>query len=398
MAKLLAVLALVAAAAPFLRAAGQEEGEGGARPSELLPFAVGAAPAGCDVGQGEWVYDEAAAPAYEEEACPYIPAELTCQAHGRPDKSYQHWRWQPRGCSLPSFNATVMLEMLRGKRMLFVGDSLNRAQYVSLLCLLHRAMPQGSSSFETVDALSIFRAKAYDATIEFYWAPLLAESNADSGVEHQLNDRVIRGAPMDRHSRFWKGADVLVFNSYLWWMTGDKIQILRGADNDMSKDIVEMGAEEAYRLVLHQVVRWLDGNVDPKRSRVFFVTASPTHASGQLWGDEAEGSNCHGHTKPIADASYWGSTSRAMLRVTGEVLGASPRVPVGVVNVTQMSEYRRDAHTQVYREQWAPPTKEQLADPKSYADCTHWCLPGVPDAWNELLYWKLFFPANDQAL
>lgn len=78
-----------------------QEGEGWSRPSELLPFAVGVAPEGCDVGQGEWVYDEAARPVYEEEACPYIPAELTCQAHGRPDKSYQHWRWQPRGCSLP---------------------------------------------------------------------------------------------------------------------------------------------------------------------------------------------------------------------------------------------------------------------------------------------------------
>jgi hypothetical protein len=67
----------------------------------LLPFAVGAAPAGCDVGVGEWVYDEAARPMYEEEACPYIQPHLTCQAHGRPDKSYQHWRWQPRGCDLP---------------------------------------------------------------------------------------------------------------------------------------------------------------------------------------------------------------------------------------------------------------------------------------------------------
>ena len=45
----------------------------------------------------------------------------------------------------------------------------------------------------------------------------------------------------------------------------------------MSKDIVEMQAEEAYRLVLYQVVRWLEHNVDPKNSRVFFVTASPTH-------------------------------------------------------------------------------------------------------------------------
>ena len=24
----------------------------------------------------------------------------------------------------------------------------------------------------------------------------------------------------------WLGADVLVFNSYLWWVAGDKIQIL----------------------------------------------------------------------------------------------------------------------------------------------------------------------------
>ena len=53
--------------------------------------------------------------------------------------------------------------------------------------------------------------------------------------------------------------------------------IRRGADNDLSKDIVEMKAAEAYRLVLHQVVRWLELNADPKNSRAFFVTASPTH-------------------------------------------------------------------------------------------------------------------------
>lgn len=124
------------------------------------PFAVGAAAAaGCDVGVGEWVYDEAARPWYEEEECPYIQPQLTCQAHGRPDTAYQHWRWQPRGCSLPSFNATLMLEMLRGKRMMFVGDSLNRGQYVSLVCLLHRSIPESSKSMETFDSLTVFRAK-----------------------------------------------------------------------------------------------------------------------------------------------------------------------------------------------------------------------------------------------
>lgn len=387
--KLLAVLALLAAAA----AAQGGDGDG----AGPLPFAVGAAPAGCDVARGEWVRDEAARPAYHEWECPYIQPQLTCQAHGRPDKGYQGWRWQPRECSMPSFNATLMLEMLRGKRMLFVGDSLNRGQYVSLLCLLHRAIPDAGKSFETVDSLSIFRAKDYDATIEFYWAPMLAESNSDDAVVHRVDDRVIRGAPMDKHSRFWKGADILVFNSYLWWVAGDKIQILRGADNDMSKDIVEMKAEEAYRLVLYQVVRWLEHNVDPKNSRVFFVTASPTHTDSKQWGDEAEGGNCYNQTSPISDPSYRGSTSREMQRVTAEVLATS-RVPVGVVNITRLSEYRRDAHTQTYKKQWAEPTAEQRADPRTYADCTHWCLPGVPDTWNELLYWKLFFPSNDQVL
>jgi hypothetical protein len=60
-----------------------------------------------------------------------------------------------------SFNATLMLEMLRGKRMLFVGDSLNRGQYVSLVCLLHRAIPESSKSMETFDSLTVFRAKVF---------------------------------------------------------------------------------------------------------------------------------------------------------------------------------------------------------------------------------------------
>jgi hypothetical protein len=63
-----------------------------------------------------------------------------------------------------------------------------------------------------VDSLNIFRAKDYDATIELYWAPMLAESNSDGAAV--LDDRLIRSAPMNKHSTFWKGADVLVFNSH----------------------------------------------------------------------------------------------------------------------------------------------------------------------------------------
>ena len=61
-------------------------------------------------------------------------------------------------------------------------------------------------------------------------------------------------------------------------------------------------------------------------------------------------------------------------------------VPMQVVSVTGLSERRRDAHPSVHRRQWDPLTEAQRRDPGSYADCIHWCLPGVPDVWNQLLY------------
>lgn len=61
-------------------------------------------------------------------------------------------------------------------------------------------------------------------------------------------------------------------------------------------------------------------------------------------------------------------------------------VNVKVLNITQLSEFRKEGHPSIYRKQWEPLREDQLSDPKSYADCIHWCLPGVPDVWNELLY------------
>lgn len=42
------------------------------------------------------------------------------------------------------FNGTALLERLRNKRMVFVGDSLNRGQWVSMVCLLQTSMANSS--------------------------------------------------------------------------------------------------------------------------------------------------------------------------------------------------------------------------------------------------------------
>ncbi|XP_008799798.2 protein trichome birefringence-like 33 [Phoenix dactylifera] len=358
---------------------------------EVVPFAVGETARGCNIFEGEWVYDEERRPQYEEKECPYIQPQLTCLVHGRPDTGYQHWRWQPHGCSLPSFNATLMLEMLRGKRMMFVGDSLNRGQYVSLICLLHRIIPESAKSMETFDSLTVFKAKDYNASIEFYWAPFLVESNSDNAVIHRVADRIVRTGSINKHAQHWKGVDILVFNSYLWWMTGMKMKILRGSFEGDMKEILEMETEDAYRLALKRMVKWVEKNIDTHKNRVFFTSMSPTHTTSKEWGGEPDG-NCYNQTTPIKDPTYWGSSSsKGIMQVIKEVFSKA-KVPITLINITQLSEYRKDAHTQIYKKQWSPLTPEQLANPKSYADCVHWCLPGLQDTWNELLYAKLFFP------
>ncbi|CAK8566443.1 unnamed protein product [Lathyrus sativus] len=343
----------------------------------------------CDLFSGRWVLDELTRPLYEESECPYIQPQLTCQEHGRPDEEYRRLRWQPDGCDVPKFNGSLMLETLRGKRMMFVGDSLNRGQYVSLICLLHQLIPQHAKSMETFDSLTVFTAKEYNATIEFYWAPFLLESNSDNAVIHRVTDRIVRKGSINKHGRFWKGADILVFNTYLWWVTGSNMKILLGSFKDEVQEIVEMTTEEAYRMAMKSMLRWMRRNMDPNKTRVFFTSMSPSHGKSIEWGGEP-GGNCYNETTPIEDPSYWGSDSlKSIMQVIGEEFRKS-KVPITFLNITQLSSYRKDAHTSIYKKQWNPLSQEQLANPSSYADCSHWCLPGLQDTWNELLFAKLF--------
>ena len=66
----------------------------------------------------------------------------------------------------------------------------------------------------------------YNATIEFYWAPFLLESNSDNAIVHRISDRIVRRGSINKHGKNWKGVDIMVFNTYLWWMTGLRMKIL----------------------------------------------------------------------------------------------------------------------------------------------------------------------------
>ncbi|MCH82770.1 protein YLS7-like, partial [Trifolium medium] len=113
----------------------------------------------CDVFSGKWVFDNASYPLYNESDCPYMSDQLACHKHGRNDLGYQHWRWQPHDCNLKRWNVKEMWEKLRGKRLMFVGDSLNRGQWISMVCLLQSVIPADKRSMSPNAHLTIFRAE-----------------------------------------------------------------------------------------------------------------------------------------------------------------------------------------------------------------------------------------------
>ncbi|XP_010423974.1 PREDICTED: protein trichome birefringence-like 35 [Camelina sativa] len=336
----------------------------------------------CDVFSGKWVFDNSSYPLHTESDCPYMSDQLACQKHGRKDLDYQHWRWQPHSCNLNRWNVTEMWEKLRGKRLMFVGDSLNRGQWISMVCLLQSVIPRDKQSMSPNAHLTIFRAEDYNATVEFLWAPLLVESNSDDPVNHRLDERIIRPDSVLKHASKWQHADILIFNTYLWWRQ-DPVKIRWSSEEKGSCE--EVKGAEGMEMAMNAWADWIANNVDPKKKRVFFVTMSPTHQWSREWSPGSEG-NCYGEKKPIEEESYWGSgsdiqTMRMVKRVL-ERLGPK----VSVINITQLSEYRKDGHPSVYRKFWEPLTKDRLDNPASYSDCTHWCVPGVPDVWNQLLY------------
>lgn len=91
----------------------------------------------CDIFSGEWVPNPEA-PYYTNTTCWAIHEHQNCMKYGRPDTEFMKWRWKPNDCELPIFNPFQFLDIMRGKSMAFIGDSVGRNQMQSLLCLLSR--------------------------------------------------------------------------------------------------------------------------------------------------------------------------------------------------------------------------------------------------------------------
>uniref|UniRef100_A0A0D3GUF8 Uncharacterized protein n=1 Tax=Oryza barthii TaxID=65489 RepID=A0A0D3GUF8_9ORYZ len=331
----------------------------------------------CDVVDGEWVRDDdddERRPLYEPRRCPFVDEGFRCRENGRPDDAFAMWRWQPRHCTLPRFDAKNLLETLRNRRLVFVGDSIGRNQWESMLCMLatgvagagdgdgggDKAAPiyevNGSPITKHEGALS-FRFRDYNCTVEHYRSPYLVRRGRRP--PRRAVSSTLQLDAMDARAHRWKDADVVVFNTGHWW--------------SRKKLNLNMSIEAAYQRAMNTLTSWVHREVNPHKSLVIFRTYSPAHTRASSNGGCAKETTPELNSSRISLHRWPGMVNPAFEPSKSGTAAAK----LHLLNITLMAAQRRDGHPSVYN---------VAAAAGQRADCSHWCLPGVPDAWNELLY------------
>ncbi|BBN03151.1 xyloglucan O-acetyltransferase [Marchantia polymorpha subsp. ruderalis] len=366
-----------------------EETDSGALFLEESVAATRSPPSECDIFYGHWVYDETY-PLYAPSSCPFVDEGFSCANNGRPDTDYLKWRWQPYDCDMPRFNGTDMLERLRNKRMTFVGDSLGRNQWESMLCMLHQAAPNKSRVFEVNGELIskhqsylAVRYSDFNATVEFHRAPFLVHQGHRPADAPPYVKTTLHVDRIDSSAKKWNRGHLLVFNTGHWWTYA---KTLRGHCY-FAKDgkVVNMEILEAFEEGMKTWGSFLDHNINPKTTRVFFRSFSPTHFRGGQWNT---GGQCNVETTPYTNRTrldiYHPPTEK--VRIAEDVISRM-KLPVTLLNATELTDYRRDGHPSKWTQ--TAGTYGTAVNGSRYQDCSHWCLPGVPDTWNELVYASL---------
>ncbi|KAK4741326.1 hypothetical protein SAY87_024914 [Trapa incisa] len=336
----------------------------------------------CNYAKGNWIQSNRT-PLYSGQGCKQWLSEMwACRLTQRTDFSYEGFKWQPNDCEMPDFDRHAFMKRMQDKTIAFVGDSLGRQQFQSLMCMV-----TGGKETPEVEDIGkeyglivaegnirpdgwAFRFPTTNTTILYYWSASLCyleslnASNPNSEVAMHL-DR-----PPAFLSRFLDRFDVLILNTGHHWNRG-KINANRWVmyvNGQPNQDRKLAAVGNAKNFTVHSIARWVDSQLPSHpRLKAFFRTISPRHFAHGEWNT---GGSCDNMT-PLSKGSGVSQDESSDAVVGSAVKGTR----VKILDITALSDLRDEGHI----------ARFSVKANTGIQDCLHWCLPGIPDIWNEIL-------------
>ncbi|KAL6127836.1 hypothetical protein ACLB2K_071197 [Fragaria x ananassa] len=345
---------------------------------------------GCDLYHGSWFYDPLG-PQYTNNTCPVITQMQNCQGNGRPDKEYENWRWKPLQCDLPRFDARKFLELMRGKTIAFIGDSVARNHMEAMLCVLWQVEAPRNRGNKKMQR---YYFKSTNTFVVRIWSSWLVKQTfeafdyAPEGVAKLHLD-----APDDRLMDVIPQFDVIVFSSGHWFAK-QSVYILNNEIvggqlwwPDKSKHM-KINNIEAFGISVETILTALATH--PNYTGIAIIRSfSPDHYEGGAWNT---GGSCTGKVRPLAadERVENGFTNimhqKQVMGFNRAIKKLTNKSKMKMMDITEAFEYRHDGHPGPYRS--PDPNKQTKRGPDGRPppqDCLHWCMPGPVDTWNEFV-------------
>ncbi|KAI5065995.1 hypothetical protein GOP47_0018619 [Adiantum capillus-veneris] len=313
---------------------------------DVHPSSIG----NCDLSQGEWVADTGPL-LYTSNTCRFInQSRQNCVQNGRPDSGYLHWRWKPFECELPPFNPTFFLDLMRGKKLALIGDSLARNHLESLLCTLAQVEDPISVSLD-FDRFNDFmwHFPSHNFTFRNFWSPFLVNYTKENDLF-----KLFLNIPDVAWAEQLAEYDIAVVSTGYWYFRKILFHVddtVLGANPEAGLNVTTMEAPAAIRIALANVLKHM---IQGYKGIIMLRTVTVDHFDSGNWmnGGSCKRSKPFSHQDGGIPRVPW--MSREICKVQIEeyqkaMAYAKDISKLKLLNVTYSAFLRPDGHPGPYR-------------------------------------------------